>query len=381
MRVGVVVEEVADRDLAEGEGDAGDILFRGHLVGTVRDVLLLAAETEHVAKEQACRIVVREIVAGLLSFDVREPGDAVRLRETETLEGLRVVVELGPLVGVLEAEEAGDAERIAHLAELVQAVRPGVGGGERRIALADDGGLRVDAREVEDGLRENAAGQSGSDRVVVEPVVQPQLHRLESEIGTIVLAGDRQVSVDAGELVVVVLELGAEVLRQQHFDAAADHVAGPPEIDVVVHVAACKIGGVQPVAIIVEPAGAVDQQIARRVADTTAKGAVDLNVVVDDGWAEGTDVLLQIAAQVGGKREVGFRAQQKSEGRHVVVAGLETALTRTELVRQIEVFLGDNGRPACRRHTRGIGREGGASGEQGTDIGAGVEALPRALAA
>ena len=43
VRVGVVVEDVADRKLAERECQPGNIFLPGHLVRTVRDILLLAA--------------------------------------------------------------------------------------------------------------------------------------------------------------------------------------------------------------------------------------------------------------------------------------------------------------------------------------------------
>ena len=43
VRVGVVVEDVADRKLAERRCRPGNIFLPGHLVGTVRDILLLAA--------------------------------------------------------------------------------------------------------------------------------------------------------------------------------------------------------------------------------------------------------------------------------------------------------------------------------------------------
>ena len=97
MRVGVAVEEVADREAADDQRDAVDVALARQLIGGVGDVFLFAAETEGLLEIIALRAEFRERRAGLLRLAVGKAGKAQRAVEAEALRQLRVEIEFAAL--------------------------------------------------------------------------------------------------------------------------------------------------------------------------------------------------------------------------------------------------------------------------------------------
>ena len=94
MRIGVVIEEVADREAADNKRDAIDVALTCELVRTVGDVFLLAAEPEGLLEVVALRTDLRERCAGLLRFAIGETGKAERAVQAKPLREFGVEIDL-----------------------------------------------------------------------------------------------------------------------------------------------------------------------------------------------------------------------------------------------------------------------------------------------
>src|SRR6185312_13634640 len=143
MGVSVVVEEISDRKAADDERDAIDVPLAGQLVGSVGDILLLAAETPGLLEIIALRTDFREGRAGLLRLAIGKTGKAERAVQAKPLRQLRVEIELAT-VPQAHAEEGGRRPGVLQLPAAGQAVRPRIGRAERWVALCQERGLGVD---------------------------------------------------------------------------------------------------------------------------------------------------------------------------------------------------------------------------------------------
>ena len=124
MRIGVVVEEVADCEATDDQGEAVDVALARELVRTVGDVFLLAAEAEGLLQVIALRTDLGEGRAGFLRFAVREAANPKRVPKAKTLCDFRV--EIGftalpqPAPEILNSERVDVSHRIVVSPRLVR---------------------------------------------------------------------------------------------------------------------------------------------------------------------------------------------------------------------------------------------------------------------
>ena len=105
MRIGIGVENVADRDVADGQRDAVDVTFAGNLVDAALDGFLLAAETEGRRKKYRCG---RNCGTGarLLRLAIGEAGEPEGAGKAESLSELGVEIDF-PALPQPQPDEGG----------------------------------------------------------------------------------------------------------------------------------------------------------------------------------------------------------------------------------------------------------------------------------
>src|SRR5262249_34765120 len=209
---------------ADGQCDPVDITLATELIGAVLDILLLAPEAEGLPEEIALSAKPRIGRTALLRLAVGEAGQSQSGVQAETLRELGVEIELAA-VPQPPAQKRGVGPGLPDHAAARQAVRALIGRAKARIALENEGGLRVDVPVP--GLRRIRHRHCGKRRLaargcVVDLVVEPELR--DMELGTDVDCG-RWRSVQAerlrAEVDVVVFELGAPMSVERDFDTRA----------------------------------------------------------------------------------------------------------------------------------------------------------------
>jgi hypothetical protein len=78
VRIGISVEDIADREAASGDGDAVDVALAAELIGGVLDGFLLAAEPEGLAEEVTLRAEPGVGRAALLGLAIGKSGQPQR---------------------------------------------------------------------------------------------------------------------------------------------------------------------------------------------------------------------------------------------------------------------------------------------------------------
>ena len=134
MRVGIVVEEIADRKTPYDQRHAIDVALSRQLVGPVGDVFLLAAEPERLFQVVALRPDLRIFGAGLLRLAVWKAGQSNRAVETKALRELRVEIKL-PALPEPHTEKRGRRPGRLRLPAPGEAVGAGIGRAEGGIGL------------------------------------------------------------------------------------------------------------------------------------------------------------------------------------------------------------------------------------------------------
>src|ERR1700737_2358261 len=149
MRIGIIVKEIAHRKAAKDEGDAIDVTLARELIGSVGDILLLAAKPPSLLNEVALRTRLSERRAGLLRLAVRKAGSPGRAVQAIPLVILGVEIELGAIPQP-HTKEGGRRPGALELSAGWEAVsaRISISCAESRIALRQERRLRMDVPDV-----------------------------------------------------------------------------------------------------------------------------------------------------------------------------------------------------------------------------------------
>ena len=187
MGVGVGVEDVAHRDLAQGQhhpvrrlGAAQHVLVRIDLRG-------VPAQIEGLAQEQPVRDQIREVVADLVGLAAGKAGDPQGVAEAEALIDLRIDPDLGPGPRA-DPRIEGDVGGLPPAGGGVEAVGPAIGRREGQRPLVHDRGLGMEGEGLRRRVgrrfrgRGEGAGQAGGERksggAAPEPAKGRGHHRL-----------------------------------------------------------------------------------------------------------------------------------------------------------------------------------------------------------
>src|SRR5215207_7507277 len=227
VRVGVVVEDVADGELADRERDPVDVARAGHLVRPVLDLLLLSAESDGLAEEVPLRSVEGINRAGLLRLAVDVAAETQGVAEPEAFGPFRVVINLRALPEP-STEEARDGPGFAGLVRN-EAVRSDVRRAEAAHALLEEGGLAVDAPVLAHHLVRLVAL-----RRKLQPLRVPGQARHGLVSGEIQARRGRRIASRSGpeierartEVRIAVLDAETRLRRDGHLDPDPDRVAG-----------------------------------------------------------------------------------------------------------------------------------------------------------
>src|SRR5215207_4941408 len=227
VRVGVVVEDVADGEFAGCKRDPVDVARAGHLVRPVLDLLLLSAESDGLAEEVPLRSVEGINRTRFLRFAVHIAAEPERVAEPEALSPFRVEVGLGALPEP-STEEARDGPGFAGLVRN-KAVRSDVRRAEAAHALLEEGGLAVDAPVLAHHLVRLVAL-----RRKLQPLRVPGQARHGLVSGEIQARRGRRIASRSGpeierartEVRVAVLDAETRLRRDGHLDPDPDRIAG-----------------------------------------------------------------------------------------------------------------------------------------------------------
>src|SRR5262249_29593987 len=177
----VDIEHVVDSEPADLNGEPRYVLLAGQLAVAALDGLLLAAELEGLAQEQARRAVVRVWEIRLLRLAVGKPSGAGGVVQAEALQQLGIVIELAA-VPEPQGEKGAHGPGISRLRPGREAVLAEVGRAEGRVALLDERGLPVNLPIIELGLRPVVeAGRVGRRRKGM--IVEPEANKMGIERG------------------------------------------------------------------------------------------------------------------------------------------------------------------------------------------------------
>jgi hypothetical protein len=208
VRIGVVVEVVADGEAADNEGDAIDVALAGQLVQGVGDLLLLAAEPEGLFEEIALCAKPRKWGAGLLRFPVGKTGQSQRAVDAETLRELGIQIDLAA-VPEPRAEKGRRRPCGLQLSAARQAVGARIGRADCGISLRQERRLRVDAPDVR--FRQQCL-VTRLQRQIAEMIVEAKLGEVDARID------DGVGQAEAGQVIelarqgdIVIFQLGAPV--------------------------------------------------------------------------------------------------------------------------------------------------------------------------
>src|SRR5207244_13400991 len=168
----------------------------------------------------ALRTNLREGGAGLLRFAVRKAGQSERAVEAKALRQFRVEIKLAAIPQP-HAKERGRGPCLLQLPASGEAVRTGIGRAEGRIALCNEGGLRVDVPVVRFGQTGfSAGGNRWIPRRVAKVVVEAELGEMNAGID--VHAGQHEAAQVIGlarQVNIVIFELGAPIAADGKFEA------------------------------------------------------------------------------------------------------------------------------------------------------------------
>ena len=164
---------------------------------------------------------------GFLRLAAREASDADGIAKAETLQQFGVVIDLAAVPEPRVQKQAVAPGRLI-LRGRTQAVGAAVGRAERRIALAEIGGLAVNLPAVGFGIGEGPDMTVRDSGRVTELTVEPDADRLKIHRRG-VLRSRRELNGRLVEPVIEIFEPGAPVRRKGVFEACA---GSPPETHV-----------------------------------------------------------------------------------------------------------------------------------------------------
>ncbi|MNX94764.1 hypothetical protein D3C86_1270110 [compost metagenome] len=145
--VRVLVEHVDHAEVAGGQHHPALVHGAGELVEIRFEFFVPAAQAPGLADKGARAIELRAGAGRLGQLPVRQPAQAVQVRERHALRHFRVEVELGALPEP-QAKVERARERVALGTLGGQAVLARIRGAEGRLALPDIGGLPVDGERA-----------------------------------------------------------------------------------------------------------------------------------------------------------------------------------------------------------------------------------------
>src|SRR4029077_19975929 len=178
----VGIEDVDDRELSDRQHQAVLRARPGELADIGVDLLDFAAEIDGLPEESALHAHVGVGGPELVGLAARKSGDAVRVRETETLIDLRGDPQLGalpqPYAGIEGRVERLAAEPAAGPAEGARIRPPG-----RPVALPHERGLTVKVHQVQIGCGQPGRAAGYVRPAAAEAIVQRCARLLQGKIG------------------------------------------------------------------------------------------------------------------------------------------------------------------------------------------------------
>src|SRR5581483_732730 len=148
--VGIVVEDVLEADLADGERDVGDVLLAREVERVIGDLLLVATEADSLTEEKAGEIDVGHAGTDAECFAVGKTFDAYCGAQAGSLPDERVRMEFRAVPGSKTGHDV-EGNGFVDFAVVIEAVGAGVVGGKGGIILDDVGVLGVPVAELVGG--------------------------------------------------------------------------------------------------------------------------------------------------------------------------------------------------------------------------------------